>query len=188
MFFELSCFHYFLAFLFFYQTYSWIHLVFDFQPITLHHGYQKTRVCFVSWVVYFRFIHLLCGTILITQALNYWQSISVCQFPFSHQTSFPMFSENNIFYLFIVLFSPVPPCICVQSRQLYNHAFYQLIIFSLTNSAPVKHLIIYAGGIYRDPPHPDFCLLSLYVWKFLAFSFKDMHVCSFWVEGKKKKR
>ena len=29
----------------FYQTYSWIHLVFDFQLITLHHGYQKTRVC-----------------------------------------------------------------------------------------------------------------------------------------------
>ena len=80
-----------------------------------------------------------------------------------------------------------PPRIWVQSRQLYNHAFYQLIIFSLTNSAPVKHLIIYAGGIYRDPPHPDFCLLSLFVWKFLAFSFNYMHVCSFWVEGKKKK-
>ena len=81
-----------------------------------------------------------------------------------------------------------PPYLYMQSRQLYNHAFYQLIIFSLTNSAPVKHLIIYAGGIYRDPPHPDFCLLSLFVWKFLAFSFNYMHVCSFWVEGKKKKR
>ena len=29
----------------FYQTYSWIHLVFDFQLITLHHGSQKTCVC-----------------------------------------------------------------------------------------------------------------------------------------------
>ena len=29
----------------FYQTYSWIHLVFDFQLITLHHGYQKTCMC-----------------------------------------------------------------------------------------------------------------------------------------------
>ena len=29
----------------FYQTYSWIHLVFDFQLKTLHHGYQKTCVC-----------------------------------------------------------------------------------------------------------------------------------------------
>ena len=57
----------------FYQTYSWIHLVFDFQLITLHHGSQKTCVCvcFVSYVVYFRFIYLLCGTIVITQALNY---------------------------------------------------------------------------------------------------------------------
>ena len=34
-------------------------------------------------------------------------------------------------------------------------------------------------GIYRDPPHPDFCLLSLFVWKFLAFSFNYMHACSF---------
>ena len=69
----------------------------------------------------------------------------------------------NIFYLFIILFSPPPPppppYLYVQSRQLYNHAFYQLIIFSLTNNAPVKHLIIYVGGIYRHPPQPDFCLL-----------------------------
>ena len=53
---------------------------------------------------------------------------------------------------------PPPLVLCVQSRQ-HNHAFYQLIIFSLTNNAPVKHFIIYVGGIYRDPPQPDFCLL-----------------------------
>ena len=155
---------------FFYQTYSWIHLVFDFQPITLHHGYQKTRVCFVSWVVYFRFIHLLCEkgnwhTKLPSQCFQ--KTICFTCLSFSSHLS--------------------PLVLCVQSRQ-HNHAFYQLIIFSLANSAPVKHLIIYAGGIYRDPPHPDFCLLSLFVWKFLAFSFNYMHVCSFWVEGKKKKR
>ena len=46
----------------FYQTYSWIHLVFEFQLITIHHGYQKTRVrvcvlCFLSCLLSF---HLSC--------------------------------------------------------------------------------------------------------------------------------
>ena len=113
--------------------------------------------------------------------------MSVCQFPFSHQTSFPMFSENNMFYLFIVLFSPVPPLVlCVQSRQ-HNHAFYQLNFFSLANSAPVKHLIIYAGGIYRDPPHPDFAFSPCLLGNFLHFpSIICMYVV-FELKGKRKK-
>ena len=73
-----------------------------------------------------------------------------------------------------LLTCPPPSYLCVQSILPVK-----IFIFSLTNSAPVKHLIIYAGGIYRDPPHPDFCLLSLFVWKFLPFSFNYMHVCCF---------
>ena len=42
----------------FYQTYSWIHLVFDFQLITLHHGYQKTRVC-VLFIKLFTFVSFI---------------------------------------------------------------------------------------------------------------------------------
>ena len=48
-------------------------------------------------------------------------------------------------HVFIATFdAPIP-------TRVYNHAFYQLILFSLTNNAPVKHLIIYVGGIYRAP-------------------------------------
>ena len=175
----------------FFQTYSWIHLVFDFQLITLHHVYQKTRVfvfCFLSCLLSFH----------LSFVWNYSYYTSTELLARYKCMPISLFTPNflpNVFrkqYVLLVyrslLTCPPPPLVlCVQSRQ-HNHAFYQLIIFSLANSAPVKHLIIYAGGIYRDPPHPDFCLLSLFVWKFLAFSFNYMHVCSFWVEGKKKKR
>ena len=115
MFFKLSRFQYFLA-LPFYQAYSWIHLVFDFQHPSSWLS-KNMCVCFVSYVVYFRFIYLLCGTIVITQALNYEQGISLREFPFSHQSAFPMFSEKNIFKLFIVLFSPPPPPVFVCAKQ-----------------------------------------------------------------------
>ena len=188
MFFKLSCFQHFLAFPFLsdlllnslgvwlsaHNPSSWL---------------SKKHVCVFCFLSCLLSLHLSFvwnySYYTSTELLAKYKCMPISLFT---RNFFPMFSENNIFYLFIILFSPVPPYLCVQSRQLYNHAFYQLIIFSLTNSAPVKHLIIYVGGIYRDPPHPDFCLFPLFVWKFLAFSFNYMHVCSFWVEGKKKKR
>ena len=164
MFFKLSRFQYFLALPFFYQTYSWIHLVFDFQLITLHHGYQKTCVCVFCFLSCLLSLHL-------SFVWNY-----------SYYTSTELLARYRC--MWISLFTSI--CLPNVFRKKYVLLVYCLLL-SLTNNAPVKHLIIYAGGIYHVPPHPDFCVLSLFVWKFLAFSFNYMHVCCFWVEGKKKK-
>ena len=116
MFFKLSSFQYFVA-LPFYQTYSWIHSVFDFQLITLHHGSQKTCVC-VCVFCFLRCLLLLhlsfvwnysyCTvmppkpllaigwTANVTCRYKYWiiSKVCVCEFPFSRQSAFPMFSEK----------------------------------------------------------------------------------------------
>ena len=108
-------------------------------------------------------------------------------FPFHTKLPSQCF-QKTIFFTCLSFSSHLSPSprICVQSRQLYNHAFSQLIIFSLTNSAPVKHLIIYAGGIYRDPTQ-IFTFSPCLSGNFLCFpSIICMYVV-FELKGKRKK-
>ena len=122
------------------------------NSVTLHHGYQKTYHLFhLSFVWNYSYY-------TSTELLARYKCMPISLFT---PNFLPNVFRKQYFLLVYRSLLTCPPRICVQSRQLYNHAFYQLIIFSLTNSAPVKHLIIYVGGIYRDPPQPDFCLLPL---------------------------
>ena len=88
-------------------------------------------------------------------------SISLCT-----STCLTNVSRKNLDFLLVYcsLLTCPPP-----SQYLYVQACILPVNYFLTHKQCSCETFIYVGNIYHDPPHSDYCLLPLFVWKLLAF-------------------
>ena len=93
----------------------------------------------------------------------------------AHQTSFPMFSENNMFYLFIVLFSPAPPRI-VCAKQAAQPCILPVNYF-LTRKQCSCETFNYLCWWHLSWPTPPRFLPSLPVCLEISCIFLQLYAC-----------